>query len=75
MGMSFSECHTHFRQVEIRGLATDALEVHGVVGTEVKRTVFFSQCKVLFAGYPKVQDKEANYTTRSVLGEIVNLKI
>ena len=73
MGVSFPECHTNFRQVEIRGLATDALEVHGVVRIEVKRTVFFSaKAKTLFGWYPEVQDKEANY---SVFGEIVNLKI
>lgn len=41
MGVSFPECHTKFRQVEIRGLATDALEVHGVVRMEVKTTAFF----------------------------------
>ena len=68
MGVSCSDCHTNFRQVEIRGLATDALEVHGVVRIEVNKTAFFSNVRILFAGYPGVQGKEANYTTSSVWG-------
>ena len=65
MGVSCSDCHTNFRQVEIRGLATDALEVHGVVGIEVNKAAFFSNVRILFVGYPRVHTKEANYTTSS----------